>query len=353
MVKKVDARKREILKAIIHEHILTAEPVGSRTLAKIYKLGVSSATIRNEMSDLEELGYIEQPYTSAGRIPSDKAYRFYVDSLINENDENTVEDDLQIDIEKLLHDYEYQKNGIQNIMTHMARMLSQLTHYTSLVSEPLFTTARIKHVQLLPVSKSDILILIITDNGLVNNKLVKLKTDLTNQQIRYLNNFFVDKLNGGDLNSMNRFYLEELEKELINKINISHDIMEIFYNELLLLSRPDDFNIYLGGTSYILEQPEFNDLENLKRVLKLFDHEELLKELFIRMPDKEIEVRIGQENDIENMHKCSIVFATYSSGNNIGKIGVIGPTRMQYPRVMATVNIMSKVISKIISELSG
>lgn len=352
MVDKVDVRKRNILKAIIHEHILTAEPVGSRTLAKSYKLGVSSATIRNEMSDLEELGYIEQPYTSAGRIPSDKAYRFYVDNLINDG-ENTVKDDIKIDIEILLKDFEYQKKGIQNIMTHMVRMLSQLTHYTSIVSEPLFKTDKIKQIQLLPVGSCSILILLITDNGLVNNKLVKLNTDLTNHQIRYLNNFFIDKLTGEDLNSINRFYLEELEKELINKINISCDLVEMFYNELLLLSKPDDFKIYLGGTSYILEQPEFNDMENLKKVLKIFDQEELLKELFIRMPDNEIEVMIGQENDIEDMHKCSIVSATYSSGNNVGKIGVIGPTRMQYPRVLATVNIMSKVISKIISELSG
>src|SRR5690554_247191 len=128
MVKEVDARKREILTAIIHEHILTAEPVGSRTLAKSYKLGVSSATIRNEMSDLEESGYIEQPYTSAGRVPSDKAYRFYVDSLIN-NGGNNVKDDIKINMERLLKDFEYQKKGIQNIMTHMVRMLSQLTHY--------------------------------------------------------------------------------------------------------------------------------------------------------------------------------------------------------------------------------
>ncbi len=353
MVQHVDARKREILKAIIHEHIMTAEPVGSRTIAKFYKLGVSSATIRNEMSDLEELGYIEQPYISAGRIPSDKAYRFYVDTLLNEKEGSITNEELQRNIERLLKDFEYQKQGIQSIMTHMARMLSQLTQYTSVVSEPLVVTAKIKLVQLLPVSKSDVLILLVTDNGLVNNKLVKLKAGLSKQQIKYLNNYFADKLIGEDLYNVNSLYLKKLEKELISKINISHDIMETFYTELFSLARQNDFKIYLEGTSYILEQPEFSVLEDLKKVLKIFDQEELLKELFIKMPDKEIEVMIGQENDIEDMHKCSIVFATYSSGNNTGKIGVIGPTRMQYPRVMATVNIMSKVISKIISELSG
>lgn len=353
MVKRVDKRKKRILEAIIHEHILTAEPVGSRTLAKSYKLGISSATIRNEMADLEELGFIEQPYTSAGRIPSDKAYRFYVDSLFKCEEVNELFN-IKKDINQLLKDFQYEKQGIQNIMTQMARMLSRITRYTSIVSGPQIQKARIKQIQLIQVDRYIILILIITDTGLVHNKVVKLNAELNNRQLRYLNNFLKDKLVNGDLTRINDNYLVKLEKELLNRINISHDIIKLIYNELILLSKPDDFKLYLGGTSYILDQPEFNDIDNLKNVLKILEQEELLKELISRMPNKDMEVMIGSENVIKGMHKCSIVFATYFYGNDaIGKIGVIGPTRMEYPRVMATVNTMSNLISKIISELSG
>ncbi|MFP4016100.1 MAG: heat-inducible transcriptional repressor HrcA [Halanaerobiales bacterium] len=350
MVRQVDERKKKILRAIIHEHILTAEPVGSRTLAKSYKLGVSSATIRNEMSDLEELGYIEQPYTSAGRVPSDKGYRFYVDSLIKGDGRNNA----QINVREFLKSIHYEKQGIQNIMTHMARMLSQVTHYTSIVCGPQMRKTRIKQLQLMQVDKNSILIVLITDTGLVHNKVVKLNTELNTRQLGYLNEFFADKLKDRELTENNEKYFKEIERELVNRIDISHDLLEIIYNGLALVSKPDDFKLYLGGTSYILDQPEFNDIESLKRVLKILDHEETLKNLFAKMPNKDIEVMIGHENDLEDMHKCSIVFATYNIGNKAsGKIGVIGPTRMEYPKVMASVNTMSSLLSKIISELSG
>ncbi|MFP4660692.1 MAG: heat-inducible transcriptional repressor HrcA [Halanaerobiales bacterium] len=350
MAGQVDERKKKILRAIIHEHILTAEPVGSRTLAKAYKLGVSSATIRNEMSDLEELGYIEQPYTSAGRVPSDKGYRFYVDSLIMGDGHN----DVGIDIKKFIDDVLYEKQGIQNIMTHMARMLSQVTHYTSVVCGPQIRKTRIKQLQLMQVDSFSILIILITDTGLVHNKVVKLNTELNPRQLGYLNEFFADKLKNRDLAEVNDDYFKELENELVNRIDISHDLIELIYSGLSLVSKPDDFRLYLGGTSYILDQPEFNDIESLKRVLKILDHEETLKDLFAKMPNKDLEVMIGHENDLEDMHKCSIVFATYNIGDKAsGKLGVIGPTRMEYSRVMASVNTMSSLLSKIISELSG
>jgi len=353
MVKYVDDRKKSILRAIIHEHILTAEPVGSRTLAKSYKLGVSSATIRNEMSDLEELGFIEQPYTSAGRVPSDKGYRFYVDSLINEDDHNN-NSNFKMDFKELRENIQFRKQGIQNIMTHMARMLSQVTHYTSVVCGPQMEKTKIKQLQLMQIDSNSALFILITDSGLVHNKVVKLKTSIDRKHLSYLNEFFSDKLRDKELTEVNANYLKELEKELVHRIDISHDLLEIIYNGLTMVSKPDDFKFYLGGTSYILDQPEFSDIDTVKRVLKILDHEEILKDLFAKMPNKELEVMIGHENDLEDMHKCSIVFATYNIGVKAsGKIAVIGPTRMEYPKVMASVNTMSSLLGKIISELSG
>jgi len=350
MVKYVDDRKKSILRAIIHEHILTAEPVGSRTLAKSYKLGVSSATIRNEMSDLEELGFIEQPYTSAGRVPSDKGYRFYVDSLIKDDEHSNF----KVNFKELLDNIQFRKQGIQNIMTHMARMLSQVTHYTSVVCGPQMQKTKIKQLQLMQIDNNSALFILITDSGLVHNKVVKLKTSIDRNHLSYLNEFFSDKLRDKELTEVNAEYLKELEKELVHRIDISHDLLEMIYNGLTLVSKPDDYKLYLGGTSYILDQPEFSDIDTVKRVLKILDHEEILKDLFAKMPNKELEVMIGQENDLEDMHKCSIVFATYNIGVKAsGKIAVIGPTRMEYPKVMASVNTMSSLLGKIISELSG
>ncbi|MFW6271222.1 MAG: heat-inducible transcriptional repressor HrcA [Bacillota bacterium] len=350
MVENVDGRKAKILRAIIHEHILTAEPVGSRTLAKSYELGVSSATIRNEMSDLEELGFIEQPYTSAGRVPSDKGYRFYVDKLIKSDQPGKN----NVNLGKFLENFQYEKQGTQNIMSQMAKMLSQITHYTSVLCEPKVVRNKIKQIQLMRVDKYSVLIVLITDTGLVHNRIVKIKSKLDKKQLLYLNNFLAEHLKNKVLDEINADYLESLEKELLNRLKVSRELLELIYNGLVLASKPDDFKLYLGGTSYILDQPEFNDIDSLKKVLKILDQEELLKELFTKMPNKDLEVMIGHENDLEDMHKCSIVFSTYSIGNKAsGKIAVIGPTRMEYSKVMASVNTMSGLISKIISELSG
>ncbi|AZO94998.1 heat-inducible transcriptional repressor HrcA [Halocella sp. SP3-1] len=348
MVEEVERRKKEILKAIIHEHIFTAEPVGSRTLAKSYELGVSSATIRNEMSDLEELGYLEQPYTSAGRIPSDKAYRFYVDTLINDRE------NLNLELIKLLNNFNYERQGIQQIMSNMAKMLSSVTRYTSVVSEPQMKKSRIKQIQLIPVEGKRILIVLITNTGIVHNKIVKLKQDLNPRQLGYLNEYLFNNLKDKRIKGINNLVLQELEKRLIKRLDLSQEIIELVYKGLEMVSKEDDFKIYLGGTSYILEQPEFNDLDNLKKVLNILDHEEMLKDLLVTIPNKELEVMIGHENKIEEMKKCSLVFASYTVGDIAsGKIGVIGPTRMEYSRVIASVNTVAELMGKIISELSG
>ncbi|MFW5985952.1 MAG: heat-inducible transcriptional repressor HrcA [Halanaerobiales bacterium] len=348
MVKEVDRRKKKILKAIIHEHILSAEPIGSRTLAKSYKLGISSATIRNEMSDLEELGYIKQPYTSAGRVPSDKGYRYYVDTLMKEETDRTI-----VNIKKLLKDIKYEQQDIQNIMSHMVKMLSQVTHYTSIISGPQLEKSKIRKLQLLPVDNS-ILIVLITDTGIVHNKVVKINKRLKPHHFNYLNQFFGDRLENKEINKITSDYLKELEHKVLNRLEISRDILEMIYKGLNKIYRPDDFKLYLGGTSYILDQPEFKDTENLKKVLKILDHEEVLKQIFSSMSNKELEVLIGHENELEDMHKCSLVFATYSAGDKAsGKIGVIGPTRMEYSRVINSVNSVAKLMGKIISELSG
>lgn len=347
MVEKLEDRKKEILKAIIREHILTAEPIGSRTLAKTYDFGVSSATIRNEMSDLEDMGLLEQPHTSAGRVPTDKGYRYYVDVLMEQDSKRP--DELQNSLVRFYED----KKGIQGIISGMTKMLSQLTKYTTLISEPELQESKIKKMELVQVARNTLLVVLITDSGVVNNKILKLDQDIDSRQLEYINNYLSNKLQERKLTTLDRDFFSELEEELLSRIDLSRKIFQLLSEELEEIITPADIRIFLGGTSYILEQPEFSDLQSLKKVLNILDHEDNLRELIQQLPDEELEVKIGEENKIEAMKRCSIVYATYHLGDKaVGKIGVIGPTRMQYPRVISTVDFAADILGEIISQAS-
>ncbi len=348
MVENFNERKKKILMAIIQEHILTAEPIGSRTLAKKYDLGVSSATIRNEMADLEEMGYLEQPHTSAGRIPSDRGYRYYVDLLLEQKNYNSRR------LKTHFKDLSSEKKGIQEIISGMVDMLSSLTKYTVMISEPRLQKSKIRKIEFVNIAGNKLLIVLITDTGLVHNKIIKLEQNLTSKELRYINNYFIEKLEDKELTIFNKNYLKEIEIELINRINLSHEIFKLINNELEELSNPANFKIYLGGTSYILEQPEFSDMETLKKVMNILDQKSILRQLIENASSKGLEVKIGQENKLKEMENCSIVFSTYSVDNRAyGKIGVIGPTRMQYTRVISTLDCVSDILNKIILDVSG
>ena len=347
MVEEFKKRKKNILQAIIREHILTASPIGSRTLAKAYDLGVSPATIRNEMSDLEELGYLKQPHTSAGRVPSDKGYRFYVDVLM-END-GIESSKIKEAVSKMYNE----KKGIQGIISGMVKMLSRLTRYTTMISEPELQESILQNIELIRVARRTLLVVLITDTGIVNNKVIKLQKDLDSNQLKNINNYLCKRLKGEKLIELNNDLLHKVGKELIKRINISEKIYEIICDQINNIIEPANLKVFLGGRSYILEQPEFNDIENLKKVLTLFDHEENLRKIINNLPDKGIEVKIGHENNLEEIQNFSIVYTTYHLGDKgMGKIVVIGPTRMQYPRVISTVDLAADIFGKIISNAS-
>lgn len=345
---ELDSRKKRILQAIIQEHIISASPIGSRTLAKKYNLNVSPATIRNEMADLEELDYLEQPHTSAGRVPSDKGYRYYVDQLINKEKNNTTG---SIDnIESLYNDLQ----DVQDIISGMAKMLSKMTHYTALVSEPKSKVSRLKKVEIMQLADNSLLLVLVTDTGIVNNKIINLEQNLSTSKISYLNNFLSHKLENKLLSNLDSSYLKEIEKELLSRIDLSVDLFKQFQDEFEGAFDPNGVKVYLGGTSYILEQPEFNDLAKVKKMLKLLDQDKMLNKIINSISGSDLEIKIGQENEVEDIKNCSLVVATYYiSDRAVGKIGVIGPTRMEYPRVISSVDIISDILGKLISKASG
>ncbi|MFW5788105.1 MAG: heat-inducible transcriptional repressor HrcA, partial [Halanaerobiales bacterium] len=345
MVRKLENRKREILKAIIREHILTAEPIGSRTLAKTYDFGVSSATIRNEMADLEDMGFLKQPHTSAGRVPTDKGYRYYVDVLMEQEISRLP------DLQNSLSRFQKDKKGMQGIISGMTNILSRLTKYTTLISEPELQKSKIKKLEIIKVSQKSLLVVLITDSGIVNNKILNLDQEIDSRQLDYINNFLSERLAEKKLTALDQKFFQQLENELMQKINISQKIFSVLAEEMEGIITPADFRIFLGGTSYILEQPEFSDLQTLKKVLNILDHEDNLRQLIQNLPDEDIEVKIGEENSIEAMKRCSIVYATYHLGDKaVGKIGIIGPTRMQYHRVISTVDFAADILGEIISQ---
>ncbi len=347
MVDELNKRKKRVLKAIIQEHVFTAEPIGSRTIARNYKLGVSAATIRNEMSDLEEMGFLKQPHTSAGRVPSDKGYRYYVDILMEQKI------DISDKIKENLNEFSDERESIQEIMSGMVKMLSSLTRYTALISEPYLEESKVRKIQLIKMARNRLLILVITDTGIVNNKTINLNQDLTTRQLRYLNEFLAKKLKGMELSEINTNFLQKLELELLARLNISEELLQLLNNKLSNLSESGDLQIYLGGTSYILEQPEFNDMDILKKVLNTLDRKDILKKLISDLSGDGIDVKIGHENRLREMQNCSIVVATYHFNERaLGKIGVIGPTRMEYSRVISTVDFVSDVLGKLILKAS-
>jgi heat-inducible transcriptional repressor len=348
MVEKLDPRKKRILQAIIQEHIISASPIGSRTLAKKYNLDVSPATIRNEMADLEALGYLEQPHTSAGRVPSDKGYRYYVDQLVS-RDKNEVPGVID-NIENLYQDLQ----DVQDIISGMAKMLSNMTHYTAMVSEPKSQASRLKKVEIMQLADNSLLLVLVTDTGMVNNKIINLDQSLSARKISYLNKFLSGKLENELLANLDSSYLKEVEKELMARLDLSVDLFKQFYNEFEGAFEPGGVKVYLGGTSYILEQPEFNDLEKVKKMLKLLDQEEMLNKIINSISGSDLGIKIGQENEVEDIKNCSLVVATYYISNRaVGKIGVIGPTRMEYPRVISSVDVISDILGKLISKASG
>ena len=347
MEDNISQRKKDVLLAIIEKHILSAEPVGSRTLAREYDLEFSPATIRNEMADLEEMGLVEQPHTSAGRVPSDRGYRFYVDNLLQK--------DLQKphSVSAYLQQISQKKSGLEDIMSGMVRMLSQMTRYTALLSEPGFSSSEISRLELFLVSKRRLLLVLITDNGLVTNKIIPLKRELEEEQVEDLKKVLSRRLVDKKLENIDEEFLDELKRELKRRLDYAGEIISILQDELQRVLSHEEMKVYLDGTNYILEQPEFNDISSLKKIMKVLDREEDLRKLLQGL-EAELDVKIGQEIHLEEMQNCSLVYATYELSDEAkGKLGILGPTRMEYVQAISAVDIASELLSEIISNSGG
>lgn len=328
---ELDERKEKILKAIIQTYLETGEPVGSRTISKYEDMNLSSATIRNEMSDLEEMGYIIQPHTSAGRIPSDMGYRFYANQIIQEKDKQ-VNEMQELMIQRV--------DRVELLLKQMAQILASNTNYATLVSGPNYHHTKLKFIQLSRVEARKLLIVVVVEGNIIRNSFVTLDEDLTDEEILNLNILLNNSLNGLTIREINLGVISKLKEQA----GSHRQVVDLVLNEVSVAieAQDEDLQIYTSGATNIFKYPELSDTQRASELISTLEQKELLKGLFDEehLPsasDSEIQVYIGDETPVQTMKDCSVVTANYVLTDGLrGTIGIIGPKRMDYEKVVTT-----------------
>ncbi len=330
----ISERQLRILQAIISDFINTGEPVGSRTLSKKYDMGLSPATIRNEMSDLEDMGYLTHPHTSAGRVPSDKAYRLYVDGLMPKYD--LPEEDKQIIADKLNDDI----NEFDKTIKKAASLLSEITNLTSFAITPRQDEDVLKYINILPVDEYSVVLMIVAESGRVINTALKLGIPYTEEGLELLSKSLTYSFKGKTISEALKIdIIKNLEVDMSAMSGLAQNIMPNF---LKTLESMLDVNLYMEGLTNIFSIPEYNDIDKAKTFMQMLDHKEDLTKVLVNR-DKGMIITIGNENTEDILPDCSLITASYEvDGKLVGKIGVIGPTRMKYGEVTSVINYLTE-----------
>lgn len=339
---ELDERKLKILQIIIRTYLETGEPVGSRTISKYADLNLSSATIRNEMSDLEEMGYILQPHTSAGRIPSDKGYRLYVDTML---------DAKASEVNSLREELEEKAGKIDDVLQQVARFLAANTNYATMVSGPRYPNKKVKFIQLTSVDEENLLAVIVLDNNAVKNQMIHVEEPIPDDMIVKLNFVLNTTLNGLDVLEMNLAVIQKVKEQVGSHTQVVDSVLEVIGRTLV---EEDDLEIYTSGTTNILKYPELSDKSRAAELLDAFGEKEVMHN-WLQLPEKkvsgdthDIQVYIGNETRVESMKDCSMVTATYQIQEGVyGKIGIVGPKRMDYDKVVGTLNSLMQQLDDI------
>lgn len=337
-------RQLLILKAIVDDYIQHAEPVGSRSISKHEGINYSPATIRNEMSDLEEIGFLEKTHSSSGRIPSQKGYRYYVDHLISPTKLTKKE---VSGIRSILQE---RMSELEQVIQQSAKILSHLTSYTSIILGPEIFESTLRSVQIIPISNESAVAIIVTDTGHVENQTVTLPKGMLMSDLEKVVNILNEQLRGVPLIKLKLKLNSEISKILAQYIDHYDEVMG-FLNKILLTEQND--KIFFGGKANILNQPEFKDVETVQRIYNILEEDALISKLF-RSESDGMTIKIGEENEFEPFDECTVITATYSlEGKHMGTIGVLGPTRMAYPRVISVMDYLTKDLSKLLEVRLG
>lgn len=337
---KLNERKLNILKAIVKDYIETAEAVGSRTISKKHDLGISAATIRNEMADLEELGYLIQPHTSSGRVPSEKGYKLYVDSLMNGSELNDIEKHL---IEETIHN---NMNYMKDMIHETSKLISKLTNYTTIaVTKNVSNQSNIKHIQLVGLDTKTIVLVIVTDKGDIKNTNLMANMTIDQSKLNIISDNLTKKLSGKSIT--------EIDEDFLNYIKYEISESSLFIDELVdalnFHIEENDTSMSLSGTTNIFNYPEFSDVLRAKTFLNMLEEKENISNMLKSkgIQKENLNIIIGSDNECEVAKDCSIITATYNIDKDVvGKISLIGPTRMDYAKVYSILNYMGLLLNK-------
>ena len=334
-------RMRRILEVIIEDYILTAEPVGSRTISKKSDLNLSPATIRNIMSDLEELGLLSQPYTSAGRMPTERGLRFYVDSIINVHE---LSDQEQQEIRS-----KYLNHLIEgpDLFREMSKILSLSSHYLGIVWTPRMSSVVLRHIEFVKLRRHLVLAVLVSTTGLVHNRIVEVDEDFSQSELDHLSDYLNSFLAG--------LTLYQVRERLLEQMRVAKNAYDRLLEQALKLgekafSSLDDTDVFIEGKTNILNEPEFSNVSRMTDLFRTFEEKATMVKLLDKFLDlKGIQIAIGSESQVQEMETCSVVTSTYScSGEVLGVLGVIGPRRMNYSRVIPLVGYTAKLLTEIL-----
>ena len=346
---ELDNRKRTILTAIIQTYLETGEPVGSRTISKYTDLNLSSATIRNEMSDLEEMGYILQPHTSAGRIPSDKGYRLYVDELIRAKDAEAAE----------MQEMMLQKTDrLEKMLKQVVQVLASNTNYAAMIAGPTYGQTRLKFIQLSRIHEDQLLAVIVAEGNMVKNQMIRLDSPIDEEEILKLNLLLNTKLNGLTISEINLDMIRQMKQQA----GIHSDVISTVVDAVADVIRPDEeeMPLYTSGAKNFFRYPELADSTRASELISAFEEKtELATMLREVVPDEEepgtgIQVYIGNDMPMSTMKDCSVVTAKYDLGNGMkGMIGIVGPKRMDYAKVVDNLKNLKRELDTVFGEPPG
>ena len=340
MVEPISDRSRQILEAIIEEHIVTAQPVGSRTLTRS-TISLSPASVRNVMAELEELGYLRSPHTSAGRVPTEKAYRYYVDALLRVSSLDRASQDR---IEQ-----QYQRRGLQmaELLREASRTLASVAHYTGLVMVPPLQSTVFRRIEFVKLSSRQVLAVFITQSGMIQNRLIETGEEFSPAELEQITNYLNHTMSGLSIREAKARILADMVQE---KVLYDRLLQRAFRLSEEALAEMGDGEVIIEGTSHLLDQPEFCDLERMKRVFRAFEQKSLLLGLLDRgLQAKGVQVIIGSETECPELAGCSLITASYAGKQGtLGALGLIGPNRMPYSTLIPMVGYTANLISRML-----